>query len=148
MAAIKIQKAPAFNKTVLKKYSSLAVLVDENTRQHCYELIRSKLPDHKVIQIAAGEGHKNLYTCQHIWQGLTEQHLDRHSLLVVIGGGVLGDMGGFCAATYKRGIDFMLVPTTLLSQVDASIGGKLGIDFGPYKNHIGVVQDPVSTLIA
>jgi 3-dehydroquinate synthase len=148
MAAIKIQKAPTFSKATLKKYSRVAVLVDENTRQHCYELVRGKLPDHRVIQVPAGESHKTLYTCQHIWQGLTDYHLDRHSLLLIIGGGVLGDMGGFCAATFKRGIDFMLMPTTLLAQVDASVGGKLGVDFGPYKNHIGVFQAPVGTLIA
>jgi 3-dehydroquinate synthase len=148
MAEVNIKKAPTFNRSVLKKYSRLAILVDENTRRHCYELIRSKLPEHVVIQIPSGEEHKNLGTCQHVWQNLTDHRLDRHSLLLVIGGGVLGDMGGFCAATFKRGIDFMLMPTTLLAQVDASIGGKLGVDFGPYKNHIGVFQEPVSTLIA
>jgi 3-dehydroquinate synthase len=67
---------------------------------------------------------------------------------LILGGGVLGDLGGFCAATYKRGIDFVLMPTTLLAQVDASIGGKLGIDFNHYKNHIGVFQTPVTTLIS
>jgi 3-dehydroquinate synthase len=148
MAEVKIQKAATFNKTTLKKYSRLSVLVDENTKELCYEQLRGKLPDHKLIQVPAGEAQKNLHTCQLIWQGLTDQQLDRHSLLLVIGGGVLGDMGGFCAATFKRGIDFMLVPTTLLAQVDASIGGKLGIDFGPYKNHIGVFKEPVTTLIA
>ncbi|MDZ7649087.1 MAG: hypothetical protein U5K54_19025 [Cytophagales bacterium] len=65
-------------------------------------------------------------------------HFDRHSLVLIVGGGVLGDLGGFCAATYKRGVDFVLMPTTLLAQVDASVGGKLGIDFQNFKNHIGV----------
>jgi 3-dehydroquinate synthase len=69
-------------------------------------------------------------------------------LLIIVGGGVLGDLGGFCAATYKRGIDFVLIPTTLLSQVDASVGGKLGIDFQHFKNHIGVFQEPLCTIIA
>jgi 3-dehydroquinate synthase len=105
------------------------------------------LPIHGNIEVASGEEHKNLSTCEHIWGGMTEQALDRHSALVIIGGGVLGDMGGFCAATYKRGIDFILVPTTLLSQVDASIGGKLGIDFRHFKNHIGVFKTPALTLI-
>lgn len=82
-----------------------------------------------------------------IWEEMTEMALDRHSVLIVLGGGVLGDMGGFCAATYKRGIDFVLVPTTLLSQVDASIGGKLGVDFNSFKNHIGVFQQPALTLL-
>ncbi len=78
---------------------------------------------------------------------MTDQALDRHACLLVLGGGVLGDMGGFCAATYKRGIDFILIPTTLLAQVDASIGGKLGVDFNHFKNHIGVFQKPVLTLL-
>jgi len=148
MNQINIQKKPSLNKASLRKYSCIGVLVDENTRRLCYEQIRDKLPPHHVIQIPAGETHKNLYTCQQIWQQLTDYQFDRHSLLIVLGGGVLGDMGGFCAATFKRGIDFLLVPTTLLAQVDASIGGKLGVDFGPYKNHIGVFQQPVLTCIA
>jgi 3-dehydroquinate synthase len=78
---------------------------------------------------------------------MTDANLDRQSLLFVLGGGVLGDLGGFCASTYKRGIDFVLMPTTLLAQVDASIGGKLGIDFKGLKNHIGVFREPAATLI-
>ncbi|MGC4023496.1 MAG: 3-dehydroquinate synthase [Cyclobacteriaceae bacterium] len=105
-------------------------------------------PDFHPIEVQAGEEHKNLETCKLIWQNLTDLNFDRHSLLIVLGGGVLGDMGGFCAATFKRGIDFLLVPTTLLSQVDASIGGKLGIDFSHFKNHIGVFKDPKATLIS
>jgi 3-dehydroquinate synthase len=130
-----------------KKYSSLAVLVDENTLRHCYPLIKPSLPAHFVVQIKSGESEKNINTCVDIWKSLTEHALDRHSCVVVLGGGVLGDMGGFCASTYKRGIDFMLVPTTLLAQVDASIGGKLGIDFENFKNHIGVFQQPIVTIL-
>ncbi len=130
-----------------KNYSKVAVLTDENTRQHCYPLLEKFLPDHRVIQIASGEEQKNITTCMRIWQSMTEQALDRHSLLIVVGGGVLGDMGGFCAATFKRGIDFILIPTTLLSLVDASIGGKLGVDFNHFKNHIGVFQLPAMTLL-
>lgn len=130
-----------------KKYSSIAVLTDNNTHLHCYPLVGSALPAHAIIMIKAGEENKNLDTSKLIWEKLTELQFDRHSLLIVLGGGVLGDMGGFCAATYKRGIDFVLMPTTLLSQVDASVGGKLGIDFQQYKNHIGVFCEPVATLI-
>jgi 3-dehydroquinate synthase len=83
-----------------------------------------------------------LGTCQQIWQALTDAAYDRKGLLVNLGGGVIGDMGGFCAATYKRGIAFAQVPTTLLAQVDASVGGKLGIDFMGFKNHIGVFCQP------
>ena len=130
-----------------RNYSKCAVLTDTNTIQHCYSLIKEGLPEHHVITVNSGEEFKNLNTCSAIWQELTNLKFDRHSILVVLGGGVLGDMGGFCAATYKRGIDFILIPTTLLSQVDASIGGKLGIDFNHFKNHIGVFQNPVFTLL-
>jgi 3-dehydroquinate synthase len=130
-----------------KKYSDLAILVDENTLRDCYPLIQDALPQHFIIQVNSGEREKNIHTCVHIWEAMTVQALDRHACLLVLGGGVLGDMGGFCAATYKRGIDFILIPTTLLAQVDASIGGKLGVDFNHFKNHIGVFQKPVLTLL-
>ena len=129
-----------------KKYSSLAVLVDEHTREHCYPLIHAALPEHFIIEVRSGEDEKNIRTSVTIWQAMTDHAMDRHACMLVLGGGVLGDMGGFCAATYKRGIDFILIPTTLLSQVDASIGGKLGVDFNHFKNHIGVFQVPVLTL--
>ncbi len=130
-----------------KSYSKVAVLVDENTSEYCYPAISPILPSHEVIQVPSGEEHKNLSTCESIWTRMTSNNLDRHSVLIILGGGVLGDMGGFCAATYKRGIDFILIPTTLLSQVDASIGGKLGIDFLHFKNHIGVFQTPAFTIL-
>jgi 3-dehydroquinate synthase len=130
-----------------KRYSKIAVLADEHTEHHCYSLIEHVLPAHQTIVIKSGEQHKNLETCAFIWEKMTAHEMDRHSAMVIIGGGVLGDMGGFCAATYKRGIDFILIPTTLLSQVDASIGGKLGIDFQHFKNHIGVFKTPVFTLL-
>ena len=130
-----------------KSYSSIAILNDEHTAEHCYPLIAPGLPEHARIEVSAGEEYKNLSTCESIWRKMTDLRMDRHGVLVIVGGGVLGDMGGFCAATYKRGIDFVLIPTTLLSQVDASIGGKLGIDFHHFKNHIGVFQTPVYTLL-
>jgi 3-dehydroquinate synthase len=128
-------------------YSAVAVLMDENTERYCFPLLQEVLPDHVPIIIRSGESYKNLETCARIWQHLTDWAFDRKSLLVNLGGGVIGDMGGFCAATYKRGIDFMNIPTTLLSQVDASIGGKLGIDFLMYKNHIGVFQEPKQVMV-
>lgn len=130
-----------------RKYSKVVVLTDDNTQKHCYPLLQAALPPHDVITIPSGEEHKTLETCTTIWQAMTDLRLDRHAVAIVLGGGVLGDMGGFCAATYKRGIDFILVPTTLLAQVDASIGGKLGIDFNHFKNHIGVFQLPALTLL-
>lgn len=128
-------------------YSKVAVLVDENTKQHCYPIVMDNLPDHLLIEIKSGEIHKNLDTCQHIWKQLTDASFDRKGLLVNLGGGVIGDMGGFCAVTYKRGIDFINIPTTLLAAVDASVGGKLGIDFQGFKNHLGFFQDPKSVFI-
>jgi 3-dehydroquinate synthase len=130
-----------------KKYSRISILVDDNTQQHCYPIIQHVLGIHQVIVVKSGEEYKSLSTCETIWDEMTKNKLDRHSVLIVLGGGVIGDMGGFCAATYKRGIDFLLIPTTLLSQVDASIGGKLGVDFKHYKNHIGVFQIPALTLL-
>lgn len=123
-------------------HSQLIVLVDENTNEHCYPLLQKLLPEHETFQIQSGEEEKNLQTCQKIWQWMTDLKLDRKALLLNLGGGVIGDMGGFCAATYKRGIDFIQIPTTLLAQVDASVGGKLGIDFQGFKNQIGVFQQP------
>jgi 3-dehydroquinate synthase len=127
-------------------HSSVAILVDENTEDHCLPLL-SILEDYHLIKIQSGEINKTLSTCEQIWQAMTDAHLDRQSLLINVGGGVIGDMGGFCAATYKRGIDFINIPTTLLSMVDASIGGKLGIDFGQFKNHIGIFQSPQAVLV-
>lgn len=130
-----------------KDYSSIIVLVDTNIRKFCYPLIRSSLPKHTLITVKSGEEYKNLTTCEEIWSAMTDSELDRHALMINLGGGVIGDMGGFCASTYKRGIDFIQIPTTLLAQVDASVGGKLGIDFHGFKNHLGVFTLPKAVLI-
>jgi 3-dehydroquinate synthase len=130
----------------LHAYSSIAVLVDENTERHCLPIISDFAP-YSLIRIKSGEQNKKLTTCAHIWQAMTDLQMDRHALLINLGGGVIGDMGGFCAATYKRGIAFINIPTTLLSMVDASVGGKLGVDFGSFKNHIGLFQSPQSVMV-
>lgn len=130
-----------------RAFSKVTVLVDEHTLHHCYPLVKPHLPEHHIIQIQSGEANKTLQTCEHIWQRMTELNLDRWSALVNLGGGVIGDMGGFCAALFKRGCYFVQVPTTLLSQVDASVGGKTGIDFHGFKNHIGVYKEPVAVFI-
>ncbi|MEZ4885499.1 MAG: 3-dehydroquinate synthase [Chitinophagales bacterium] len=131
-------------------YSQVFVLVDENTKAHCLPILLEKLPvlqEAMVIQIQSGEIHKNIQTCQSIWSQLLAAQADRNALLLNLGGGVIGDMGGFAAAAYKRGIRFIQIPTTLLAQVDASIGGKLGIDFDNLKNVIGFFQNPQAVLI-
>jgi len=131
-----------------RSYSKVVVLTDVNTREHCLPLIQDALPsDTVLITVPAGEQHKTLETCSSIWTAMTEAVLDRHALVINLGGGVIGDMGGFCASVYKRGIPFLTIPTTLLSQVDASVGGKLGIDFMGFKNHLGVFQLPEKVLI-
>jgi len=129
------------------QYSKVFVIADTNTRKYCYSLIKPLLPKHKLVAVPNGEKHKILATCETIWESMTAAELDRHALVINVGGGVIGDMGGFCAAVYKRGIDFIQIPTTLLSQVDASVGGKLGIDFHGFKNHLGVFNIPKSVLI-
>ena len=129
------------------KYSDIIILIDENTEQFCLPKLPG-LSDQKTIKISAGEDFKTLDTCSQIWSGMTEAGLDRKALMINLGGGVIGDMGGFCASTYKRGIRFINLPTTLLSQVDASVGGKLGIDFEGLKNHIGVFNQPERVIIA
>jgi 3-dehydroquinate synthase len=139
------ESLPAFLSS--SQYSKVIVIADNNTKRHCYPILKAFLPKHSIVTVPGGEAHKTLATCEKIWEAMTKEELDRHALVINIGGGVIGDMGGFCAAVYKRGIDFIQVPTTLLSQVDASVGGKLGIDFQGFKNHLGVFNIPKSVLI-
>lgn len=128
-------------------FSSVYVLADENTVHHCYPKIASYFPSHYIIQIKSGEESKNIGTCQFIWQKLTGANTDRKTLLINLGGGVIGDIGGFAAGCYKRGIKFINVPTTLLAMVDASVGAKCGIDFMGYKNQIGLFNKPEAVFI-
>ncbi len=122
----------------------IVVICDENTARYCLPVFikKTRLTDYTLITIPAGELHKNITTCNLIWSEMLQAGIDRQAICINLGGGVIGDMAGFCAATFKRGIDFIQVPTTLLSQVDSSIGGKLGIDFQGVKNSIGVFQNP------
>ena len=130
-------------------YAGFAVLVDDNTAQYCWPRLEPLLAGlcPTLIRIPPGEAHKHLDTCRHIWEELFRAGAGRRWCLLNLGGGVIGDMGGFCAGTYKRGIDFLQIPTTLLSQVDASVGGKLGIDFFGIKNSIGLFRDPIGVWI-
>ena len=131
-------------------YTNVFVLVDENTEKFCLPVFRDYLPDVRLaglVKIKSGELNKNIQSASAIWQQLTQFHAERSSLLVNLGGGVITDIGGFAAATFKRGIDFINVPTTLLGQVDAAIGSKTGIDFKEYKNQIGLFADPKVVVI-
>ena len=127
-----------------KNYSKIFVLVDENTNEHCFADFSSMLHEGVVIdnilEIESGEEHKTIDTCVGIWEALSQQGADRKSLLINLGGGVITDLGGFVAAAFKRGIDFVNVPTSLLAMVDASVGGKTGVDLGVIKNQVGVVK--------
>jgi 3-dehydroquinate synthase len=131
-------------------YSSVFILVDENTHEYCLPLFLPKVASNAVIEIIeleSGEENKNIETCSQVWSVLSELGADRKSLMINLGGGVLTDMGGFIAATFKRGIQFINVPTTLLAMVDASVGGKTGVDLGALKNQIGVITEPEMVLI-
>ncbi|MBS1533393.1 MAG: 3-dehydroquinate synthase [Bacteroidetes bacterium] len=132
------------------EYSRFFVLTDENTGKHCLPLLREHLKEfdnYDLIEIAAGEESKNIDFCIGIWKMLIDFGADRKSLLINLGGGVISDLGGFAASTFKRGIDFVHVPTTLLSQVDASVGGKTGIDLENIKNIIGTFTQPKAVFI-
>lgn len=133
-----------------KKYSTLFILVDENTKEHCYQKFLAQLHTSlsmQIIEIESGEIHKNLETCESVWNSITDFGGDRKSLLITLGGGVITDLGGFVASCFKRGIDFINIPTTLLSMVDASVGGKTGVDLGVLKNQIGVFANPQMVII-
>lgn len=133
------------------KPTQIVFLVDSNTHQYCFPQIMSEIETGssrtEVLEIEPGEENKNLHTCISLWEALTELKIDRKSLLINIGGGVLTDMGAFVGNCYKRGIKFINIPTTLLAMVDASIGGKTGVDLGNHKNQIGNFALPEMVVI-
>ncbi|MXN90265.1 3-dehydroquinate synthase [Flavobacterium sp. Sd200] len=131
-------------------YSNIFIIADENTSQYCLPGFLAQLPTElpvEIIEIEAGEVNKNIDTCIQVWHALTELGADRKSLIINIGGGVVTDLGGFVASTFKRGMDFINVPTSLLAMVDASVGGKTGVDLGALKNQIGVINNPIAVLV-
>lgn len=142
----------SFLSSILKPtaYSKIYVLVDENTSEYCLPTFLANLATEieiEIIEIETGEEHKNIETCLQLWHSLTETGGDRKSILINLGGGVVSDLGGFVACTFKRGIDFINVPTTLLSMVDASVGGKNGVDLGQLKNQIGIIREPKAVIV-
>ena len=135
---------------LLENYSSIFILVDSHSNTHCLPTFLPNLATEipiEIIEFESGESSKNIATCVQIWEALTELGADRKSLIINLGGGVVTDLGGFIASTFKRGIDFIHVPTTLLAMVDASVGGKNGVDLGHLKNQIGVINVPKMVLI-
>lgn len=131
----------------LAQYTNLFILTDEKIAEAVLPLVNNLPKEPVIIRINAGEKEKTIDTVQYIWKKLQEHKCDRKSLLINLGGGVVGDMGGFVASTYMRGIPFIQVPTTLLAQVDASIGGKVAINFNGIKNLIGTFQQPKAVII-
>lgn len=130
------------------EHDRVFILVDEITERCCLPIIEGigLLPDAKRIIIGATDSHKTLESLAHVWEELGKGGCTRHSLLINIGGGMVTDLGGFAASTFKRGINYINIPTTLLSMVDASVGGKTGINFNGLKNEIGVFNN-ASTVI-
>ena len=133
----------------INEYSSVFILVDTNTKKNCFSrfINQTRLDNPKIIFMRAGEENKNIQTCEELWNQLSELGADRNSVLINLGGGVVTDLGGFVACTFKRGIDFYNIPTTLLAMVDASVGGKTGIDLGSLKNQIGIIREPKQVII-
>ncbi len=129
--------------------SKIFILTDENTNYHClpYFLKKQKIENPETILIPAGEIHKNIATCTRVWKALSEKGADKNSLLINLGGGVITDLGGFVASTFMRGIAFVNIPTSLLAMVDASVGGKNGVDLDSIKNQIGVINLPEMVLL-
>lgn len=131
-------------------YSKIFILVDENTSHYCLPHLLNNLATEieiEIIELEVGEIHKNIATCTEVWGALSELGGDRKSIMINLGGGVISDLGGFVACTFKRGIDFINIPTTLLSMVDASIGGKNGVDLGNLKNQIGIIREPKTVIV-
>lgn len=133
------------------KPSSIFILVDTNTHDLCLPNFLAQLESEdiviEVMEMPEGEDHKTIDICTGVWEALSEYNADRKSLLINLGGGVVTDLGGFVASTYMRGIDYINVPTSLLAMVDASVGGKTGVDLGVLKNQIGVVSEGSMVLI-
>lgn len=134
----------------LQQYSKIFILVDIHTKEYCLPFFSKNLVTNRkfeIISIKAGEENKHIGACLEVWTTLSNLGADRKSLLINLGGGVVTDLGGFVAATFKRGIDFINVPTTLLSMVDASVGGKTGVDLKTLKNQIGTITNPKMVLV-
>lgn len=138
--------------SVLQAYKNhnLIIIVDENTHDNCLEYMITSFPElerAEIILLPCGEENKVMEVCFQVWQAFTEYGFGRKDLVINLGGGVVTDMGGFIASIYKRGLKFINIPTSLLGMVDASIGGKTGIDMDRYKNQLGTFSHPTHIFI-
>jgi 3-dehydroquinate synthase len=127
------------------KSDQIVVFADENTYQDCYPLLPFRFD--KTIVVPSGEEHKNLTTATKVWTDLLQYGINRNGLIINLGGGVIGDLGSFCASVWKRGIAFIQIPTSLLAMIDASCGGKTGINFDGIKNQIGTFTTPKAVIV-
>ena len=130
--------------------SKVFVLTDENTKVHCLPYFQKHYDNNgtlEILTVKAGENYKTIDSCTNLWNQLSNLGADRKSLLINLGGGVVTDLGGFVACTYQRGIEFINIPTSLLAMVDASVGGKNGVDLGVLKNQVGVIKNPKAVLV-
>ena len=131
-------------------HSTIFVLVDNNTNENCSSKFLSNIATEsriEIVEMESSELSKTIETCVELWSVLSDLGADRKSILINLGGGVVSDIGGFVAATFKRGISFINVPTTLLSMVDAAIGSKNGVDLGNLKNQIGTITSPQMVIV-
>lgn len=128
-----------------KTPSKIFILVDTNTHDYCLPQFLERLEPGEIVvevmEMPNGEDHKTIDICMGVWEALSEYNADRKSLLINLGGGVVTDLGGFVASTYMRGITYINIPTSLLAMVDASVGGKTGVDLGALKNQVGVINE-------
>jgi len=158
MTGSKIHSNIVFSQDITKELRTIAakypvgrvfLLTEKTAEKVCLPLIQDVIGERRIKQVVidAGEENKKIGSVEKVWQFLSENGADRKSLLINLGGGMLTDLGGFAASTFKRGFDFVNIPTTLLSQVDASIGGKTGFNFNGLKNEIGVFNEPVEVII-
>ena len=138
---------PALNQYIQKNLAThqFIILADTQTAAFCWPVLSQTIADLKsapLLIFPDGEAHKTLETCQSLWHQLLQKSVSRQTIALLLGGGVVGDLGGFVAATYKRGLNYVQIPTSLLAMVDASVGGKLGIDFEGVKNAVGLFGQP------
>jgi 3-dehydroquinate synthase len=144
-------ESSSFNTLLTTKYknSKKIIIVDENTNEECWPYVLTSfeaLKDAEVILLPAGEDNKVMEICFQVWEAFTNYHIQRNDLVINLGGGVVTDTGGFIASVFKRGLDFINIPTTLLAMVDASVGGKTGVNLGAHKNQLGVFAMPELTV--
>ena len=143
---LKTELAKEFN---VRNPSAVFILVDSTTKKLCLPLLGNDeyIQQTKIIEIPAGDSHKTLEILANVWLFLSQNNASRKSLMINLGGGMVTDLGGFAASTFKRGMDYINIPTTLLGAVDAAVGGKTGINFNGLKNEIGVINSAKSVLI-